>query len=278
MSETLIREAFFLSDAGQHLFCIHRKPATASRGAVLLVPPFAEELNRSRRMLAVASERFAEAGWETLQLDLMGCGDSDGSFEDATWDAWLSNLQQAFERLSGSARGPVVLWGLRAGCLLICDWLRASQRDTGIAGVLFWQPVASGRQHLTHFLRLKALSESAEPEHGSVVKAARARLQMGGYVDVAGYRIGSQLATGLEHADLELSEAFRGRVGLVEVSAKRQEELSPVIGNHAVRWRSRGLAVDTHLVQGPAFWLTQEITQAPLMIDASVAYLDTLCQ
>lgn len=278
MSETLIREAFFISDAGQRLFCIHRKPAAAGRGAVLLVPPFAEELNRARRMLAGASERFAGAGWETLQLDLTGCGDSDGMFEDATWDAWLSNLQKAFECLSSKVSGPIVLWGLRAGCLLICDWLRESQRDTGIAGVLFWQPVPSGRQHLTHFLRLKALSESAEPERGSVVKAARARLQMGGYVDVAGYRIGSQLATGLEHADLELSDAFRGRVGLLEVSAKRQEDLSPVIGNHVVRWRSRGLAVDTHLVQGPAFWLTQEITQAPLMIDASVAYLDTLRQ
>ena len=79
-------EAFFLAAdngrAGQRL-CIHHPPRRGepARGAVLHLHAFAEEMNKSRRMVALQARALAEAGFAVLQIDLHGCGDSGGDFE-----------------------------------------------------------------------------------------------------------------------------------------------------------------------------------------------------
>ena len=65
-------EAFFLPVTGGRLFCLLHRPAgeTAIKGAVLYVHPFAEEMNRSRRMAALQAKAMASAGYMVLQVDL----------------------------------------------------------------------------------------------------------------------------------------------------------------------------------------------------------------
>lgn len=87
-----VREAFFLETPGGARFCLLSRPIAEAKGGVLFVPPFAEELNKSRRMVAEAVRAFVEAGWAVLQLDLKGCGDSAGDFGDAAWADWLADV------------------------------------------------------------------------------------------------------------------------------------------------------------------------------------------
>jgi len=78
-------EPFFLPASRGERFCIFHPAAGALRGAVLYLHPFAEEMNKSRRMAALQSRMLAARGIAVLQIDLFGCGDSSGDFGDASW-------------------------------------------------------------------------------------------------------------------------------------------------------------------------------------------------
>ena len=88
-------EPFFLESAPGRRFCLFHPPAGACRGAVLYVHPFAEEMNKSRRMAALQARALAAAGYGVLQIDLHGCGDSDGGFGEARWEQWHADLAAA---------------------------------------------------------------------------------------------------------------------------------------------------------------------------------------
>src|SRR5690349_4296190 len=81
---------------GARLFAVHWPAAApARRQSVLVLPPFAEEMNKCRPMLAAQARAFAAAGLDVLLLDLFGTGDSDGEFAEARWPRWQQDLQLA---------------------------------------------------------------------------------------------------------------------------------------------------------------------------------------
>ena len=150
-------EAFFLPAAGGERFCIFHPASGAPLGSILYVHPFAEEMNKSRRMAALQARAFCARGYNVLQIDLLGCGDSSGDFGDARWHAWHEDVALATDWLARHTEGPVHLWGLRLGALLALDHSRQAGRS--FAGLLLWQPVISGAQFMTQFLRLRMGSE-----------------------------------------------------------------------------------------------------------------------
>jgi len=86
-------QAGFLDSSQGAVFYILHPPATKPvRGCILYSPPFAEELNKSRRMVALQARQLAASGYAVLLLDLYGCGDSGGEFDTATWSIWQDDL------------------------------------------------------------------------------------------------------------------------------------------------------------------------------------------
>ena len=272
-ADTPRREAFFLPGgvtAGGR-FCLLTR-ADAPRGTLVFAHAFAEEMNKSRRMVALAVAAFAAHGWNTLQVDLTGCGDSDGDFGDASWAAWNGDLQDAWTWAEAHLAGPLALWSLRSGALVLADWLRSSGV---VAPLLLWQPVANGRQHLTQFLRLKAAGEMlADADAKASMEAIRGSLQAGEAVDIAGYRLSAALASGMEAATLVLPAAYGAPVVAFEVGPPDRSEVSPALRVLVERWSKAGVPVRAEAVAGPAFWQTQEIELCPGLIEASVKVLE----
>ena len=101
----VVREAgcqpLFLEGAQGRLFALSYHPAQLQthRHGVLIVPPFAEEMNKSRRMLSQQARLLAEDGYLTLLLDLYGTGESDGEFSDASWAGWCEDLMCGYRWL-----------------------------------------------------------------------------------------------------------------------------------------------------------------------------------
>jgi len=263
-------ETFLLPVGTGFRFCLlHRPPAgTPARAAVVVAPPFAEELNKSRRMIALTARQLADEGCVVLQADGHGCGDSSGDFADATWDDWIEDVVRAQRWLAERFDAPQWIWGVRAGALLAC----AALREVAAAGLLLWQPIVSGRQHLAAFLRVATagalLREGAEP---ASVKSLLARLQSGEHVDVAGYSVAPAVARGLDAARVELPAAFRGRIACLEVTSAGAP--TPAVVAAADAWARDGRAVALRAVFGPSFWQTTEIEVAPALIDATAAML-----
>ena len=111
---------FFLPASGGQRYCLLHlpPPGQASRGGIVYLHPFAEELNKSRHVAAAQARAFAAAGYSVLQIDLYGCGDSSGDFAEARWAIWHNDLHLACAWLAQRVDGPLTLWGLRLGALL----------------------------------------------------------------------------------------------------------------------------------------------------------------
>ncbi len=253
-------DAFHLETPAGFRFCVERTPADRGRlrGTIVHVHAFAEEMNKSRRMVALAAEAWARDGWRVLQIDLGGCGDSAGEFADASWEGWLEDVRLAHRWAAAQGDGPVWLWGLRLGALLACE---AAARFRLDCGLLLWQPVTSGKQHLQQFLRLlKAAQVVGKAGGADADMPPQQRLAKGETVEVAGYDISPALAQGMEAARIDALPAAP-RVHWFQVAAGAAAP-APAIERLAADCRTRGVDLHVHAVVGPAFWQTQEIELA----------------
>jgi len=271
--QSALPQAFFLPmDGGRRgqRFCLfHQAIGTSPRGAVVYVHPFAEEMNKSRRMASIQARALSNAGYSVLQMDLLGCGDSSGDFSDATWQNWVSDVVEASRWLQQREAAPLWLWGLRAGCLVATA--AAVELDTPCQ-LLFWQPPSAGNTLLQQFLRLKSVGDMLEGKAKGAMQGARQQLCGGASVNVAGYTLAPELAGGLEAAMLK-PPPQGGRVEWMELSTRADAVMSPVSERTSALWRNGGFSVRTRIVTGPAFWQTSEIEDAPDLIVATLAAL-----
>lgn len=264
-------QAFFMDGARGQRFCLLHTPPSGQplMGHVVYAHPFAEEMNASRRMAAMQSRALAQAGFAVLQMDLAGCGDSSGHFEEATWDTWVADVGLArrwmFERWSGTAW----LWGLRAGCLLAAQ---ACRQDDQPANLLMWQPVLSGKQHLHQFLRLHMAGDIVRGDTSRGTSHLMQLLEQGESVEVAGYSLSAALAQGLAQADLNALRSGTQIVGL-ELGDEGAQTVSAALSAQQQRWLDSGCQVQTAVVTGSRFWQIQECPDCPDWVATSVQHL-----
>ncbi|MDR0775299.1 MAG: hydrolase 2, exosortase A system-associated [Azonexus sp.] len=255
---------------GRHFCLFHPAQGRKAKVAALYLHPFAEEMNKSRRMAALQSRALAAAGCDVLQIDLLGCGDSSGDFADATWAAWRADVLAAYHYLRQRSAAPLMLWGLRAGCLLAAE---AAAELPEAADFLFWQPVVSGKPHWQQFMRLKMAGEMASGQAKAIGEQLRAQLAAGQTVEIAGYEVAPALAAGLEQAELSPPPGCAGRVVWLETSLRDEATLTPAAIKRIEQWRAAGFTVEASVVRGPAFWQTTEIEEAPALLAATRAAL-----
>jgi len=263
-------EPFFLGSGADRRFCLFHRPAGACRGAVLYVPPFAEELNRTRRMAALGARRLAAHGYGVLQIDLLGTGDSAGDFADARWDLWKQDLDTGAAWLRARLDAPLTLWGLRLGALLALDHARTT--DIPLAPLLLWQPVAAGATYLTQFLRLRTahamLGEDAAAQSGT--KALRAALQAGDTLEIAGYDLAPELARAIDALPAPDALVPPVPVHWFEVLGAPGQAPGPASARARAAWEARGTPLHLHMVTGVPFWATTGISTCPALLDATV--------
>ena len=270
-------EAFFLPVGDGQRFCLLHRPdgGGAWRGALLYLHPFAEEMNKSRRMAALQARALADAGYGVLQIDLHGCGDSSGDFVDATWTSWIDDARCAALWLRERSDADFWWWGLRTGALLACATARTFS-DPG--RLLLWQPVVSGKTFVQQFLRLKLAGElggASVGEGGAGGKALMARLRaqlaQGESVEIGGYRVAPPLVAGLEDCELSPPECL-ARCEWIELSTRPDAGLSPATQTRLAAWNAsaKGSEVRARAVCGPAFWQTAEISECPQLIEVSL--------
>jgi exosortase A-associated hydrolase 1/exosortase A-associated hydrolase 2 len=268
-------EPLFLDTAGGVRFCLFHRPAGPCRGALVYVHPFAEEMNKSRRMAALQARAFAARGVAVLQIDLAGCGDSAGAFVDARWEGWKADLAAACAWLAGRTGREVGLWGLRLGALLALDYAREASHP--VERLLLWQPVTNGAAFLTQFLRLRLAGELLhEQKEGSSTQALRAQLAAGIPLDVAGYALHPALAAAIDAAGAASMPPRGCPVHWCELLAAPERPLPPAVARLAEDWRKQGVDLHVHPVAGPAFWQTPEIAEAPALLEAGDALCATL--
>ncbi len=264
-------EPFFLESPRGPMFCIYLSSIKlAHKGSILYLHPFGEEMHKSRRMAALQARAFASFGYAVLQIDLTGCGDSVGDFADASWSAWRNDARLAHAWLLKKSAQPITLWGLRTGALLAAD---LAQQLNNLQGLLLWQPVPDGGVFLTQFLRIKLASNMlAEGQSKLGTKEMLASLEANQSVEVGGNRLSPAMAREMRGVKLAGMQPVCP-ITWLEVGSVNNEQLCPASQRVAEAWRNTGVRIQSQTVIGDPFWATQEISECPELIDATLARL-----
>jgi exosortase A-associated hydrolase 2 len=265
----------FLDTAAGRCFAMHHRPdrAELTRGQVLCVLPFNEEMNRCRSMVTQHARALAEQGFGTLVVDLMGTGDSEGEHGQARWSAWLQNLRDAARWLDTQPGPRRAIWGIRLGAILAAQ-LHAERGDPA-AALLLWQAVADGKTHLTQFLRVRMAANMDRPELPKETTATmRAQWQAGQPVEVAGYEIHPELAAAIDEARLT-SHALPAGTPVLWLENAVGDPPGPTPAGQALvqRWPGPTCRAELQVFEGPAFWQVHERVLAPQAIERSMQWL-----
>ena len=262
-------EPFFAEIRGERLFCVLHRPADPTSFAVLLVPPFAEEANKTRHLATRQARKLAAAGMAVLLVDLYGTGDSAGEFAEATWERWCNDVGGAADWLENAGYEVIVPWCVRLGAALGHS---AGLLD-GAQPVVLWQPVFSGRAYFNQFIRLRLAGGLTDSERLSRADL-EAQLTRDGYLDIAGYRLNHTLIEALQALETPESPPT-GPIAWFEVTSAAQPALGRAARQTVANWQGRGAQLTASAVSGDPFWATQELGFAPDLLDATARWLST---
>lgn len=263
---------FFLPSGDGSLFCVHY-PASGqdqhdTDQAVIYIPAFAEEMNKSRRMISLQAQALAQAGIGGLVIDLYGTGDSSGDFSEARWHLWKQNIEAATDWLREQGYQKISFVALRLGGLLALDFM--SGREERFEKLIWWQPVSTAETHLMQFLRLRIASAmfSKSTEEKETTKSLRSRLTGGETIEVAGYDIHPELAIELMEQRAQAYETLPlKQVDLIELVANVDKKPSLPSVKLVDQWLKAGLNSTAKTLKGDHFWNTQEISTCPELVE-----------
>src|SRR3990170_8017954 len=199
-----IETPFFFANGTYRLFGILHEPEKRSRGTgYVLCYPFAEERLWAQRVYVDFARELSRRGDPVLRFDYTGNGDSEGNFEEADVETWLSDIGCAIRMLKTMVPGldGVGLVGLRFGATLAA--LAAERND--VARLILWDPIVDGNQYMQEILRSNLMTQTAIFKE---IQKDRRRLVQdlteGKTVNADGYEISWKLYEGI--SDIRLNE------------------------------------------------------------------------
>ena len=158
-----ITEYCFFGPHEARLFgALHRARSNRREAGVILCYPMGQEYMRIHRTYVELARTLADSGRDTLRFDYYGCGDSGGEAAEGTLKRWADDICQAIQMLRAQTDvRKVYLVGARIGANLA---LNAGARVEDLAGIVLWEPIVNGRDHLATLQRAhhELLANNAE--------------------------------------------------------------------------------------------------------------------
>jgi len=233
-----------------------------------MLPPFAEEMNRSRRLMAQTAMALAARGVASLVCDLYGTGDSSGDFADARWSIWHEDASRALAWMRAQGADAVSVLAIRLGALLALDIADACQRLYLLA------PQLDGRQAMRQFLRVRVAADMERGMRGGApgpsLADCQAMLAAGQVCEVAGYGLSGALhdAIAQRHAR-EHALGDHQAVHLLALAASGD----PAVTRQAALLQASGAPVTVHHLTGPPVWQQIEPASAGDLAEAVAALI-----
>jgi exosortase A-associated hydrolase 2 len=252
----------FVGQPGQRLFLLTIDPMRQhrQRSTVLVIQPFGDELNKTRRSLACLGRLLALKGWTLAIIDLRGTGDSEGELATVRLSHWLEDVAGGFRYLERHGYDVRRVLAIRFGALLGCH--EHILQAIGPEMAVLWEPVTEGNRALRQLLRLKVAADRFRGINTSV-DALLHRIYEQGVLEVAGYELTAGFITDVMGAAVDLAE-IATRVPLQGLSVSK-------LGFNSTTRKNSSSAMMKACVTGPRFWESVEITVAEEFIQQTVA-------
>lgn len=259
-------DAQFIPGERGRLFASLRKPAGRESGrCVLFVAGFGDEMNKTRRMLALTSAALADRGVASLLVDPFGTGDSEGEFGDLSMEGWLQDIEAGARWAISRGWQVDMLLGVRLGCAIAAA---ACERALlPVCRSVFWQPVLDGKRFMTQLLRMRAIA-SEMGDARETVSDLRVKLAAGEILEVGGYELSPRLARDIEELMPPVLARHLGEIHWIDVTAQPVEDVAA--GAAQKRKNFRDAQVLHYLaVEGEPFWATTELVDVPELVSVT---------
>ena len=152
---------------------------------ILIVPPLFDEMNRTRAVLVGAMRELATRGIMTLLPDLPGCNESLAPIEQQTLAGWRDAVHACAEQRKASHMAAI-----RGGTLI----------DAAITLPRWRLAPVKGASLLKTLLRTRVAADK-EAGKTSTTESLIAEASVNGWVELAGYRLGSDMLGELENSE-----------------------------------------------------------------------------
>ncbi len=259
----------FIPGQKGRFFSLFVPPKDVDTCIFLFLPSFGEEMNRCRVMVSLQARNFAAQGHGCLLIDYYGTVDSEGEFEDTTWDIWYEDALSAYHWLRQHCNNRVVLWGVRIGALLATEL--AYREAQYFSRLLLWQPISDANLFLTQFFRIRLAMQMDRGEAKETTQQMRHNLKQGNSIEIAGYTVTPELVESIETKKISNYDKLPLPVDWFEVVMDINDGLTPASQKQIEIWQQHNVVVNSHCYQGPAFWQLHERELTPDLIKKTTA-------
>ncbi|MFK8030989.1 MAG: hydrolase 2, exosortase A system-associated [Gammaproteobacteria bacterium] len=264
-------EPQFIKARSGYLFVSIRRPGhDDTRSVVLLLPPFGEEMNKSRRLFTLQAQTLCEAGFAVAVFDWFGTGDSEGDFGRASIEHWKNDCEDVMSFLRAQEFTECTPLCVRFGALFLDHVLDIS--PLSINHAILWQPETSGAQALSQLIRVESAAARERDESGPSGSDMENALKSGNNVEVAGYDVSPDLfsQTGLLKLELLKTDKLR-RIDWFSIAGSADAPIPPPAARHVQRWAENGLYARAKIIEGESFWSTKQLTVVPELVARTTA-------
>ena len=245
-----------------------RKTAAACAGAVVILPPFADEMNKSRHLLANLMRQLAANGYDSFLLDNYGTGDSEGDLDLTTADIWRTDLQQLLQRIAQCGYQQLSFVAVRFGSLQLFDLLNHYPLPLRLQQLVLWQPWFDTAKFWQQFARIK-LAQSLGSNDKLTLADLTQQLSAGADIEIAGYPINATFYTSL----MQLQSQFPAVLTKTPVhwfNSTTTTTVASAVQQHAAALSQQCQLKLVHLPCQP-YWQATELVQAPELISQTAA-------
>ena len=259
---------FLPSSQNSQIFLAHYSPAdnnlAAERKAVIFVPPFAEEMNRSRRMYVLCARLLAGIGIDCVCFDYAGTGDSEGKWGSFSIVDWQENLKDVYQSVCQTGISDISLIGVRFAALQIAHTLAAAELK--INKCVLWDPIESGETYMRQLIRMKIAAAMAEESKKISTKDVLAEVEEQGSIEIGGYLLTDTMINTIN--ELSLSGTIDKLIAATDLHWMTLSRVNREGAATTPACVPKDLVdkLSMHLIRDTKFWMQQEVTISPLLL------------
>jgi len=267
VSDTELQTGFCHLTTGHNFLLVNAD--RSQQQAIVFIPPFAEEMNKSRHIISATMRKLNAAGYSCYLLDNYGTGDSEGDLDSATMTIWRDDLQQLLTLLAKRGIRNVSFIAIRFGTLQLFDLLNQYELPLPLGRVVLWQPFFDLAKFWQQFARIKVAEAMASGSKLSQ-KQLELQLEQAQTIEIAGYPI----SPAFYHSLLQANTAFPSQLSDAALYWLETSQLESVaVPVEKMRQQLQSLCqLKFHQLKDEPYWQTTELADATHLQALTLAY------
>lgn len=235
--------------------------------AVVVLPPFAEEMNKTRHLLSATMRGLAATGHSCFMLDNYGTGDSEGDLDSTSAVIWRDDLLALLNLLKAEGYQQLSFIAVRFGALQLFDLLNQPALPLPVTRLILWQPMFDSAKFWQQFARIKVAEAMA-----TGVKLSQAELEQqllaGETVEIAGYPLNQAFYQSLS----ELQSAVPAGLAQYQLSWFETSQLDAIAlpVQKKLEQLQQVTAVNFVQLKAEPYWQTTELARADELIALTI--------